>query len=115
MKMNIISLFILLLSCTFCQKVDFREHDGSCLQNKIIEFESGGYACDKGATVYRYKFQGHFIYVFNPGLCGADMISPVYDEDCVEICGLGGIAGNTMCNGENFDKATDETLIWEDK
>jgi len=113
--MKTVSLLFLLVSCTFCQKVDFREHESSCLQNKIVEFESGDYACDKGATVYRYKFQGHFVYVFNPGPCGADMISPVYDENCNEICGLGGIAGNTMCNGESFDKATDETLIWEDK
>jgi len=64
--------------------------------------------------VFRYKFQDQFVYVFNPGNCGADMMSNVYDEDCFLICSLGGIAGNIMCNGENFtENATDETLIWE--
>jgi hypothetical protein len=113
--MKIIIPLLLIITFTYCQKVDFREETGDCLKHKIAEFENGDYACDKGATVYRYKFQGRFVYVFNPGPCGADMISPVYDENCLEICGLGGIVGNMMCNGESFDKATDETLIWEDK
>ncbi|MDZ7604729.1 MAG: hypothetical protein U5K79_03875 [Cyclobacteriaceae bacterium] len=113
--MKMISLLLVLVSCTYCQKVDFREEATDCLQAKITAFEQGDYACDKGATVYRYKFQGQFVYVFNPGPCGADMISPVYDANCVEICGLGGFAGNMMCNGTNFSTATDETLIWEDK
>ena len=114
MKMNIISLFILLLSLTFCQKVDFREEPGDCLKQKIAEFQHGDYADSEDATIYRYKFQGHYVYVFDMGVC-CDMISPVYNEECVEICGLGGIAGNIMCNGESFDKATDKTLIWENK
>jgi hypothetical protein len=113
--MKMIIPFLLNIAFTYCQKVDFREETGNCLKQKITEFEKGDYACDQGATVYRYKFQGRFVYVFNPGPCGADMISPVYDEDCVEICGLGGIAGNITCNGDNFSSATDETLIWEDR
>ncbi len=114
MKIFIILFTALLFSIISCQKVELKEDTPACIQQKIIEFENDVNFCETGKSVYRFKFQDQFVYVFNPGNCGADMMSDVYDQECNSICHLGGIAGNIMCNGENFsEKATDETLIWE--
>ncbi len=114
MNHSILIIIIFCSSAFACDTAELKEGSSDCLKQKIAEFEHGDFGKEKGAKVLRYKFQGHYIYVFDSGQC-CDMISPVYDEDCVEICGLGGIAGNMTCNGESFDKATDETLIWENK
>ena len=114
--MNLYSLTILLILFTSgCQKSDINLEDNSdCIDLKIEAFKTSNLPCESGKTIYRYKFQDEFVYVFGPGNCGADMMSDVYNEECNLVCGLGGIAGNLMCNGENFhDGATDETLIWK--
>lgn len=112
-KMNFLIIVIGLMVVS-CQPVELKEEPSDCLGLKIIEFENNTSLCESGKSLYRYKFQDDLVYVFNPGDCGSDMMSEVFDEDCNRICGLGGIAGNLMCNGENFwDEATDETLIWE--
>ena len=113
-KLNIFiaSLLLFFLSC---QKLELSEEVPKCISQKIQEYKHSTLSCSTGKTVYRYKFQGEFVYVFNPGNCGADMMSTVYDQECNILCGLGGIAGNITCKGEDFGKnATDETLIWED-
>jgi hypothetical protein len=58
----------------------------------------------KTAKIDEYEFQGAKVYVFDPGLCGADMFSPVYDAKGAVFCNLGGIMGNTKCNKVEFDK-----------
>jgi len=114
MKSINIIVVILILLMTHCQHVELNEDSPNCLEKKIVEFKNNKSLCESGKSIYRYSFQDHYVYVFNPGNCGADMMSDVYDEACNRICGLGGIAGNLMCNGENFwDQASDETLIWE--
>lgn len=99
-----------------CQKSDINLEDNSdCIDLKIEAFKTSNLPCESGKSIYRYKFQDEFVYVFGPGNCGADMMSDVYDEECNLICGLGGIAGNITCNGENFGQnATEEILIWMD-
>ena len=112
--MRALLLFMLVLVLMSCQKVDLREETTNCIERKIIEFKSDKSSCETGKQVHRYEFQGQHVYVFSPGNCGADMMANVYDEDCDLVCRLGGIAGNTNCNGEEFStNATDETLIWE--
>ncbi len=102
----------LLFGCDFVEDVD-AEH-GDCIKARISAFKHSTEACTDGASIYSYQFQGGRVYVFNPGNCVADFFSDVYDEDCNLVCSLGGIAGNIMCNEENFsDKATDETLVWK--
>ena len=111
-----VTLFIacLMFYFTCCQKAEIKEETPECMQQKIIEFQNNSSSCETGKSVYHYKFQGAFVYVFNPGNCGADMMSDVFDQECNPICGLGGIAGNIMCKGEDFGKnATNEKLIWE--
>ena len=114
MKAIIIITSAITLLLTDCQRIELKEDSSNCIEQKIREFENNTSLCESGKSVYRYKFQDEFVYVFNPGDCGADMMSEVYDDTCNRICGLGGIAGNMICNGENFwQKATDEKLIWE--
>lgn len=98
-----------------CENLDLKEDVPECVEKKIKEFKDSDLTCDSGANVIRYDFQGMQVYLFDPGNCGADMQAPIYDEQCNIICGLGGFAGNVMCNGVNFgENATNPTLIWED-
>ncbi len=114
MKIFNIVLIAFTISYFGCQKDDLQVDVPGCIQQKIEEFDESSISCDSGATVYRYQFQGQLVFVFNPGNCIADGTSGVYDEECNLICSLGGLIGNIMCNGENFDEnSTDETLIWK--
>jgi hypothetical protein len=111
--LNII-IATLILAFSNCQTSDVEIETPECMDQLIQEFENDVNFCETGKSVYRYVFQNQFVYVFNPGDCGADMMSNVYDEECNLICSLGGIAGIILCNDENFSQgATDETLIWE--
>lgn len=112
-KLALATVFILLIFA--CQKNDpDPEGEFECIEKKITAYKANKIPCETGKSIYRYKFQGEIVYVFHPGDCGADMMSMVYDSECDEICGLGGIAGNAICNGDNFGQnATEETLIWK--
>lgn len=110
---NII-IAILIFAFANCQKNEVSIETPECIEQLILEFETDVNFCETGKSVYRYTFQDQFVYVFNPGDCGADMMSNVYDEECNLICSLGGIAGNIQCNDENFSGgATEGNLIWE--
>ena len=112
---NVAFVTILVIFVIACQKNDANpEGEFDCIEKKIAAYKTSNIPCESGKSIYRYKFQGQYVYVFHPGNCGADMMSMIYDSECNEICGLGGIAGNAICNGENFgENATEETLIWE--
>lgn len=114
MKAYISILLIVIFSFSACDKVELNEEVPSCMEKKINEYKNSNLPCSSGKSVYRYKFQGEYVYVFDPGNCGADMMSDVFDEACNSICGLGGIAGNITCVGDDFGKnAIEETLIWQ--
>ncbi len=106
-------IYLLLVTLTFigisCEKDD----KSYCLQQKIDEFANGSYVCETGATVKQYVFQSEIVYVFDPGLCGADMMAIVIDKDCNILGQLGGIQGTIEINGENFSEATLIRTIWE--
>ena len=108
-------ILILILFFGSCQKKEVKlEEESTCISQKIEAYKTSKLPCESGKSIYRYQFQGEYVYVFNPGNCGADMMSDVYDQNCDMICGLGGIAGNLICNNENFwENSTDETLIWK--
>lgn len=85
-----------------------------CIKQKIRDLLKED--CPSVQTVYQYAFQGKTIYLFSPKQCGADLTSAVVDDNCSDICSLGGISGNMVCNGDTFYKtATNEKLIWENK
>ncbi len=98
-------------SCN-CEKIEIDAPD--CIKDKIEAFKQSDLACDSGASVIRYDFQRQKVFAFNPGNCIADGGANVYTEDCDEICFLGGLMGNLMCNEVEFWKvATNPTVIWE--
>jgi hypothetical protein len=68
-------------------------------------------SCDD-AHVDELTFQNATVYLFDPGKCGADMTSDVYDMKGNLLGSLGGIRGNVRINGEDFDKAVKKRTIW---
>lgn len=107
---GIITILLLLLSIG-CKKQDVAKGTPRCVQNKIEEFAKT--SCTDGVQVDKYKFQGKEVYVFEPGNCGADMTSEVIDSDCKTLGYLGGFAGNTKINGEEFSNATFIKTVWK--
>lgn len=83
----------------------------ACIDHKVNEFKNT-ISCNVGSNVKQYEFQTKLVYVFDPGTCGADMTSEVLDENCNTLGFLGGIAGNTKINGEEFDHAKFKRIIW---
>ena len=107
------NLFLIIVALVFisisCEKDDISD----CVEQKIDEFANGDYACETGASVKQYVFQSERVYVFDPGLCGADMAAGVMDNECNPLGQLGGIEGNTEINGDDFSEATLINTIWE--
>lgn len=101
----------LLLFSMGCQK-DFEFEDlPLCIQN---ELELSNYIYCPDANILRYEFQGEQVYIFNFSSCIADGDTRVMDETCNEVCTFGGLAGATLCNGEDFyETAINETVVWE--
>ncbi len=102
-KISILFLFgLLLVSC--------KKEIPGCLNSKIDDHKKS--ACTNGASVKEYSFQGNAVYVFDPGICGADMTSEVTDTECKNLGYLGGIIGNTKINGEEFSNAKFKKTVW---
>ena len=96
-----------------CNKTN-SENIPQCIQTKIEEFGKNQSTCPTGAKVDEYKFQEKTVYVFDPGLCGDDMASDVYDSNCNYLGFLGGIMGNDTINGNSFsNKAIYQERVWE--
>jgi hypothetical protein len=103
---------IFLFALSACKKSNL-EKAPECIQQKIGEFEKNESTCSNGAKVDEYKFQGNIVYVFDPGLCGADLSSDVYNSNCEYFGFLGGIIGNDTINGESFSNhATYQETVW---
>ena len=105
---SLILLTFFILSSCHKQKVD--KSAPGCIDHKVDDFSKT--CCSSSAKVEEYTFQGKTVYVFDPGNCGADMASDVYDSDCNSLGFLGGIAGNTKINGEDFSNAKYIKTIW---
>lgn len=97
MKPYILLLAIFLMIFSSCEKKPVETPD--CIKSLISNYP---FCANDGGGVGQYSFQGHIVYVFDPGLCGADMASSVYNENCECIGILGGIAGNNIVNNEIF-------------
>jgi hypothetical protein len=91
-----------------CKK---QSEDPACIVNKVDEFKFT-ISCNVGGNVKEYEFQSKPVFVFDPGTCGADMTSEVLDENCNSLGFLGGIAGNTKINGEDFNNAKLKRTVW---
>lgn len=110
MKLSFLIFGTLALFLSSCGK---QKIEPPCIQDQVIDFQDGN-ACNEGASVKEYKFQGELVYAFDPGICGADRTTEVVDYQCNTIGFLGGFAGNTAINGENFyQKAKFERTLFE--
>lgn len=86
----------------------------ACLDSELRNFLKSGGSCPSGNTVKAYDFQQKRVYVIAPGTCGADMSARVLDDKCVELGSLGGFAGNTKINNEEFSNAVYLETIYKD-
>jgi hypothetical protein len=90
---------------------DIEEGTPDCMVKKIKEY-GNGQGCDD-RSVGKYEFQGGIIYVMSPGTCGADMGADVFDDECNLLGMLGGFAGNTKINGDDFSEAVFIETVWK--
>jgi len=109
---NLINYFLItLLFFSFCKKAESGDGTPACIRHKIISFEKDALCSDP--SVDEYEFQSKTVYVFSPGSCGADLGASVYDSNCNNLGGLGGLRGNTQIEGQDFSTATFIKTIWE--
>lgn len=115
MKQQAVLIYILIFtaySFIGCQKLDIEKDTPKCIERLIEKFDKEE-SCDNGVKVDKYSFQGETVYVFDPGMCGADMAAKVMDSECNNFGYLGGITGNTIINGEKFSDAVFISVTWE--
>lgn len=103
-------LMILLVFLLSCQKEYFAKNTPARVKHKVKIFEPT--CCPKGANVKEYLFQGHLVYVLDPGNCGADRVKEVLDNKGNRLGFLGGFCGNRFINDEDFGNATLIREIW---
>jgi hypothetical protein len=113
MKQTLLSIIVLItLGITSCNKPDIEKNIPECIENLIVNFDKEQ-TCEEGVNVKKYTFQEKIVYVFNPGECGADMTSEVFDSECNSLGLLGGLSGNTEINGEEFSTSIYVSTVWE--
>lgn len=94
-----------------CEKEDVPIDIPKCIEEIIDGMAKTG-VIDPSARVYRYNYNGQFVYYLPPRCC--DMYSLLYDEDCNIICYPDGghTGGDGRCS-DFLNSRTDEILIWE--
>ncbi len=97
MKKFLLPLFMGLLLFLACSDDNTTE----CIEDRINAFQSQAEWCT-GASIIKYEFNGREVYAFAHGQCISDGATSVYDDECNEVCFLGGVAGFTDCEGLNF-------------
>jgi hypothetical protein len=110
-KLVLVILTIVATTISSCQ-LDIEHGTPGCIQAKIKDFSDKGIQCETGKSVNKYSFQGMTVYVFEPGICGSDMAADVFDSNCNNLGFLGGIAGNTEINEEDFSNAVFIETVW---
>ena len=103
----LLALVVMMFSCS---KSEVNADVTACIQERISEFKNSDMICDD-AVVTKYLFQKQYVYVFDSSCC-CDWIAGVVDADCNVIGGLGGFAGNTEINGEDFSNAEFIREVW---
>ena len=83
-----------------------------CIDERIDQFKEMNKDCI-GASIIIYEFQDDRLYAFTDGQCISDGGTTLLTEDCTTHCFVGGIAGFTDCQGENFFQNAEEIeRIW---
>jgi len=103
--------FVLVFAFSQCKKKAGLEGVPVAIKIAIEKFDKEN-SCSS-AKVDECKFQSQIVYVFDPGICGADFASRVADKDDQTLGYLGGISGNTKINGEDFSNAKYIRTVWK--
>lgn len=84
-----------------------------CMEQKVAEYKSLP-RCGDNDRVVRYNSQIGYVYYFSYEDCCCDFSSPILDENCDEVCFLGGFAGLKDCftDSEKLN-LTDPVVIWQ--
>ncbi|MCF6352442.1 MAG: hypothetical protein L3J06_05485 [Cyclobacteriaceae bacterium] len=108
-------LFLLLILSSVLISCDRKDEVDTtiprCISNLIDEFKKTASCND--AKVDQYIFQNQSVFVFELGSCGADLQAKVIDRNCNNLGSLGGVAGNTRINGDDFANAVFVRTVWE--
>ena len=110
-KVFLLISYLALCACHMHKSAEKTEKAPACITKKIEPFSKS--VCEKGVNVKEYTFQGIKVFVFDPGTCGNDMTSEVFDTGCKSLGYLGGFSGNVKINGEDFSHAVFVKTIWE--
>ncbi len=109
MKMKYLALLSLSATLLFfasCKK-DIASGVPKCVKSKIQAYNDL-------INVDEFFFQGKTVYTFSTDI--ADDFTYIYDESCALICQIGGFAGISNCNSENFYQAAIfKRNIWKKK
>ncbi len=106
MKQFLLLVLISILTFSSCQKKDI-----DCLTVLINDFEK--HASCSESKVDEFDFNGKKVYLFNNSFCCCDYASDVYDSECKLLGFIGGIAGNSIIEGEDFTSAKYVKTIWK--
>lgn len=101
----------LLIGFVACEKSE--PEIPACLEEKIDDILSEE-VWNPPAKLYSYQYEGETVFYFPPRCC--DFFGEVFDAECNYICAPdGGITGSGDGDCPDFfQKATNETLLWED-
>lgn len=109
--MRILFILATVLSIISCSNSSEERSIPKCIQAEIDLLNSTN--TDPDARVFQYWFNDRHVYLFYLMPNTPDGAALVVDENCVEICSLGTIAGIVDCEGINFvENANDEQVIW---
>lgn len=108
---SLISALSITVMVAACKKSDVAADIPVCIKSNIEANKNQPYWNVK--QVDEYQYQGKLVYVYEAETVYPDMQTPIFSSDCAIICTLGGIAGTTTCNGENFsNKSTFIRTVW---
>ena len=72
-----------------------------CIDQEIPVF--GQTACSGSADLTIWAFNGQDVFCFNEGTCYSDSQAFIYDANCNLLCILGGLSGNSLCQGVEWN------------
>ena len=119
--MKFLQFMLIFLVLSSCSKEDAlpvivqsSEALSTCMEEKIEAFEESEFICESEAVVALYNFQDSLVYLFSPGICIADGMTEVTNNNCESLGFLGGKAGFSEVNGEEFWPNSEFVeYIWE--
>lgn len=111
MKHTNTRIFTIIILFLGCSKDKLPEDLSSCMGDRIQSLKR-----ENSTYVFRideYLFQEKKIYVLLAPQ-DPDALSPVLDANCEHFCSLGGLTGNTTCDGEKFSETAVFTrTVWK--